>query len=163
MCKKMCSDLRYCYLITEQSTCLASVPEEFGCNVCGVRAVSYTHLDVYKRQMLVTPLRKIFVPKLVEIGPVVQGEVWKTPKDPIEKNTNPMLVLPSRKIFVPSLVEIGPVVQEEMWKTPKAVSYTHLQVQGEKLQINCNKIILNKKDIFTFLTFVGSQGLHVNS
>ena len=34
-------------------------------------AVSYTHLDVYKRQMLVLPLHKIFVPSLVEIGPVV--------------------------------------------------------------------------------------------
>ena len=48
--------------------------------------VSYTHLDVYKRQ-----------PK-------------DPPKDPVEKNTYPMLVLPLRKVFVPSLVEIGPVV-----------------------------------------------------
>ena len=48
--------------------------------------VSYTHLDVYKRQA-------------------------KDPsEDRIEKNTCPMLVLPFRKIFVPSLVEIGPVV-----------------------------------------------------
>ena len=58
---------KYCYDITDQSTCLSNVPEECRCNACGerafdafrgrrlvdadcVKAVSYTHLDVYKRQ-----------------------------------------------------------------------------------------------------------------
>ena len=53
-------------------------------------SVSYTHLDVYKRQDV--------------------EDLKEPPKEPHRKNTYPMLVLPLRKIFVPSLVEIGPVV-----------------------------------------------------
>ena len=67
----------YCYDITEQSTCLSNVPDEASgiwLNVVAyvistsasepfleaasrsdcVKAVSYTHLDVYKRQVLET-------------------------------------------------------------------------------------------------------------
>ena len=63
-----------------------------------INTVSYTHLDVYKRQN-----------RSSDLGGDVEDSKGP-PKDPIEENTYPMLVLPLRKIFVPSLVEIGPVV-----------------------------------------------------
>ena len=41
---------KYCYPITDHSTCFSAIPAESSFNVC---AVSYTHLDVYKRQPMI--------------------------------------------------------------------------------------------------------------
>ena len=49
--KKYCLFQKYCYTVTEHYACFSAIPVEPGCNVCVCTSVSYTHLDVYKRQV----------------------------------------------------------------------------------------------------------------
>ena len=93
--------------------------------------------------MLVLPLRKIFVPSLVEIGPVVQEEMWKTPKNPQKNPIEKTPILCWFSLCVKYLCQVWlKSVQWFRWRRGRpqrivSVSYTHLDVyKRQVLQID---------------------------